>query len=97
MCESGQMDWVTGPIADMEPGPGREGAKLVYELMIHITQYTYTHDWDPGDLIIYDNRNLLHAPTWYEAEKYTRVMWRTTVRGNPGPEYDGEKASWIPS
>lgn len=97
MCESGQMDWVTGPIADMEPGPGREGAKLVYELMTHITQYTYTHDWDPGDLIIYDNRNLLHAPTWYEAEKYTRVMWRTTVRGNPGPEYDGEKASWIPA
>ena len=57
------MDWVTGPIADMEPGPDHKGAQLVYELMTHITQphYTYTHDWDRGDLIIYDNRNLLHA------------------------------------
>ena len=99
MCEAGQMDWVTGPIADMETGPGREGARLVYELMTHITQpqYTYTHEWERGELIIYDNRNLLHAPTWYDAEKYTRVMWRTTVRGNPGPEYEGEAPSWIPN
>ena len=98
LCESGQMDWVTGPIAGMETGPEREGAKLVYELMTHITQpqYTYTHEWDRGDLIIYDNRNLLHAPTWYDAENYTRIMWRTTVRGNAGPEYAGERPSWIP-
>jgi hypothetical protein len=23
-------------------------------------------------------------------------MWRTTVRGNPGASYAGEKPSWIP-
>ena len=23
-------------------------------------------------------------------------MWRTTVMGNPGSEYDGEQKSWIP-
>ena len=99
LCEGGQMDWVKGPIVDMEPGLHGDGAKLVYELMTHITQpeFTYTHEWTRGDLVVYDNRNLLHAPTWYDAEKYTRVMWRTTVTGNPGPEYDGEKPSWIPS
>ena len=98
LCESGQMDWVSGPIADMETGPDGDGAALLYALMTHVTQpqYTYTHEWQRGDLIIYDNRNLLHAPTWYDAEKYTRIMWRTTVRGNPGPMYAGEQPSWIP-
>jgi taurine dioxygenase len=98
LCESGQMDWVDGPIVGMEPGPDGEGGKLVYELMRHITQdeYVYVHDWTKGELVIYDNRNLLHAPSWYEEDKYIRIMWRTTVMGNPGPEYAGERPSWIP-
>ena len=99
MCEAGQMDWVDGPIVGMTPGPDGDGAKLVYELMTHITQpdFTYTHDWArKGELVIYDNRSMLHAPTWYEADKYIRIMWRTTVMGNPGPEYAGERPSWIP-
>lgn len=98
LCEAGQMDWVDGPFVGMMPGPGGDGAKLLYELMSHITEprFTYTHDWTKGDLVIYDNRNLLHAPAWYEAHKYIRMMWRTTVMGNPGPEYAGEEKSWIP-
>jgi hypothetical protein len=24
------------------------------------------------------------------------MMWRTTVRGNPGAIYDGEARSWMP-
>ena len=93
------MDWVEGPLADMTPGPDGDGAKLLYELMTHITQprYTYIHDWDPGDLVIYDNRSVLHAPTWFDAEAHTRLMWRTTVMGDPGPEYDGEARSWVPA
>ncbi len=99
LCEGGQMDWVEGPLAGMTPGPDGDGAELVYELMTHITQprYTYIHDWDPGDLVIYDNRSVLHAPTWFDAEAHTRLMWRTTVMGNPGPEYDGEARSWVPA
>lgn len=98
MCESGQMDWVDGPIVGMTPGPDGDGGKLVYELMSHITQdrFVYVHDWNKGELVIYDNRNLLHAPSWYEADKYIRIMWRTTVMGNPGPEYAGEEPSWVP-
>lgn len=98
ICESGQMDWVDGPIVGMEPGPGGEGGKLIYELMSHITQdqYVYVSDWTRGELVIYDNRSVLHAPSWYESHKYIRIMWRTTVMGNPGPEYAGERPSWIP-
>lgn len=98
LCEAGQMDWVIGPFVGMPPGPGGEGAQLLYELMTHYTkpEFTYTHDWDEGDLIIYDNRTLIHCATWYDAAKHSRLMWRTTVMGNPGEEYAGEKKSWIP-
>lgn len=98
LCEAGQMDWVRGPFVGMEPGPDGDGAVLLYELMTHMTQpqYTYAHDWDMGDLVIYDNRTLVHAATWFDAAKHQRMMWRTTVMGNAGEEYAGETKSWIP-
>ena len=97
LCEAGQMDWIDGPFVGMEPGPDGEGAKLLYELMSHYTkpEYVYAHEWDKGDLVIYDNRTLIHAATWYDAEQHQRLMWRTTVSGNPGAEYAGEAKSWV--
>lgn len=98
LCEAGQMDWTQGPFVGMEPGPDGDGAKLLYELMTHYTQpqFTYAHEWDAGDLIIYDNRTLVHAATWFDAAQHGRLMWRTTVMGNPGEMYAGEAKSWIP-
>ena len=98
LCGSSQMDWVDGPFVGMETGPDSAGGRLLYELMAHFTQreFTYAHDWDPGDLVIYDNRCLVHAGSWYDG-KYPRIMWRTTVMGNPGDEYAGERPSWIPA
>lgn len=99
LCEAGQMDWIDGPIAGMQPGPEGDGAALLYELMSHLTQpqFTYAHEWTQDDLIIYDNRTLVHAATWFDADRHPRRMWRTTVSGNPGDEYAGEKKSWIPA
>ena len=98
LCEAGQMDWVQGPFVGMQPGPDGDGAALLYEIMSHYTKpdFTYAHDWDVGDLVVWDNRCMIHAATWYDAEKQKRLMWRTTVRGNPGSEYAGESKSWIP-
>lgn len=99
LCEDGQMDWVEGPIADMEPGPDGEGAALLYTLMRHFTErrFVYMHDWDEGDLVIHDNRNVIHSATWFDTENEIRHMWRTTVMGNPGREYQDEAPSWIPA
>ena len=98
LCEAGQMDWVDGPFVGMAPGPDGAGAKLLYELMAHYTHsaFTYTHNWSKGDLVVYDNRSLIHAATWFDSDAYQRLMWRTTTWGNPGPDYDGEARSWIP-
>ncbi|MGI9406877.1 MAG: TauD/TfdA dioxygenase family protein, partial [Hyphomicrobiaceae bacterium] len=92
------MDFVDGPIAGLDPEPDGEGAALIDMLMTHVTrpEFVYAHEWQPGDLVIGDNRCLLHAATWYDADTYARLMWRTTVMGNPGDAYRGEAASWVP-
>jgi taurine dioxygenase len=81
----------------MQPGPHGDGAALLDELMAHLTrpEFVYVHEWTPGDLIVWDNRCLVHAATWFDAERESRVMWRTTVSGNPGAAYAGERKSWI--
>ncbi len=98
ICEEKQMDYVDGPVAGLEPGPDGQGAAMIRELLAFATrpEFVYVHEWRPGDLVIGDNRNLLHCATWYDASAYTRLMWRTTVMGNPGEEYSGEVKSWIP-
>jgi alpha-ketoglutarate-dependent taurine dioxygenase len=65
--------------------------------MRHTTQpaFVYVHEWTPGDLVVWDNRCLVHAATWFDVETIRRVMWRTTVSGNPGPAYAGERKSWL--
>jgi taurine dioxygenase len=98
LCERSQMDWFDGPFVGMEPGPYGEGARLLDALMAHYTrpEFVYVHEWTQGDVLVWDNRCSIHTATWYDAEKEQRMMWRTTVRGNPGPIYAGEKRSWIP-
>ncbi len=98
LCERGQMDWFDGPFVGMEPGPHGDGARLLDELMAHYTrpEFIYVHEWTQGDVLVWDNRCLVHTATWYDAEKEQRMMWRTTVRGNPGALYAGEAKSWIP-
>jgi taurine dioxygenase len=97
LCESGQMDWHEGPFIGLEPGPHGEGAALLDALMIHLTrpEFVYVHEWTEGDVLVWDNRCLVHAATWYDTDKEQRMMWRTTVRGNPGTLYDGEARSWM--
>ena len=97
LCEAGQMDWLEGPIAGMQLGPSGDGGKLLFELMSHLTraEFVFVHEWTRGDLVVWDNRCLVHAATWFDAENEARVMWRTTVSGNPGPAYAGESESWV--
>ena len=85
LCEWGQMDWVDGPFVGMEPGPHGAGAALLDELMAHYTrpEFVYVHEWTVGDLVVWDNRCLVHAATWYDGDTEQRMMWRTTMGGDP--------------
>ena len=42
----------------------------------------YRHQWQQGDLLIWDNRSTLHRLTGYEMDRYARVMRRCTVAGS---------------
>jgi alpha-ketoglutarate-dependent 2,4-dichlorophenoxyacetate dioxygenase len=44
----------------------------------------YTHRWRPGDLVMWDNRCVLHRGRPWDVGQYRRVMHRTTVAGD-GP------------
>jgi taurine dioxygenase len=65
--------------------PEAEGRALLEQLLEHATQprFVYTHEWRPGDLVLWDNRCLLHrAVANYEMGKHRRVLMRVVVKGS---------------
>lgn len=61
-----------------------EGRARIEALEAHATQprFTYRHDWREGDVLMWDNRCLLHrADTNFDATQYPRVLHRTCLRG----------------
>jgi alpha-ketoglutarate-dependent 2,4-dichlorophenoxyacetate dioxygenase len=65
--------------------PIEEGRALLAELLAHVTQprFRYRHEWTEGDLVIWDNRCVLHRATPYDSVRYQRLLQRTTVSGDP--------------
>ena len=45
-------------------------------------KFIVTHEWDPDDLIMWDNRVLLHRVIPYDYARYRRAMIRGTVQGS---------------
>jgi alpha-ketoglutarate-dependent 2,4-dichlorophenoxyacetate dioxygenase len=43
--------------------------------------HVHTQVWKPGQLVIWDNRCMLHRGTGYDADKYRRLMRQTRVAG----------------
>ena len=66
--------------------PREEGRALIRWLNEFATQprFCYSHAWRQGDLVIWDNRAVLHRATAYDTVRHKRLMQRTTVRGD-GP------------
>ncbi|TXL79526.1 TauD/TfdA family dioxygenase [Vineibacter terrae] len=64
--------------------PFAEGRALLDSLTAHATQpaFCFSHHWRAGDLIIWDNRAVLHRATPYDAVRHRRLMQRTTVAGD---------------
>jgi alpha-ketoglutarate-dependent taurine dioxygenase len=64
--------------------PMAEGASLLAALLAHTTrpEFVYVHRWRKGDLVVWDNRCLLHrAAANYAIGKDRRILHRTVVRG----------------
>ncbi|HLY87505.1 MAG TPA: TauD/TfdA family dioxygenase [Acetobacteraceae bacterium] len=66
--------------------PREQGRAFVQWLTEFATQpqFRYSHAWRQGDLVIWDNRAVLHRATAYDTLRQKRLMQRTTVRDS-GP------------
>ena len=58
-----------------------EAIALLDELKRHATQakYLHTHDYRAGDVIVWDNAQLLHAAPLPDVS-HARTLWRITVK-----------------
>ena len=75
---TGRMEGVAGM-------PPDDAFKLVDELYAHATQskYEYRHQWRAGDMVIWDNRSVMHqANADYDPNEY-RFLYRIMLKGAP--------------
>jgi len=74
---TGRMEGIEGLSAD-------EGFALIDKLYQHATQakYEYRHQWRVGDMVIWDNRSVMHqANADYDPEEY-RYLYRVMLQGD---------------
>lgn len=71
-------------IPGMEDGAAQA---LLDELLDHACQSprTYAHHWEPGDVVIWDNRCILHRACPYDYDE-PRVLRHVRVAGDPASE-----------
>ncbi len=60
-----------------------ESRVFLDELLEEVTQaeHIYSHAWQPGDVVMWDNRCLLHRGAGYDADRFRRYMRQTRVSG----------------
>ena len=66
-------------------GASHEEGKTLHKWLVDYVgqeQFCYYHQWRKNDLVMWDNRVLLHRAIEYDTAKYRRVLRRTTVAGN---------------
>ena len=81
---SGRRSLVLGATMDHVVGMGLdEGRSMLGGLLEHATrpERVYRHQWSTGDLVIWDNRGVLHRVLPYDAAS-GRDMHRTTLFGD---------------
>lgn len=82
--DTGRRALYLGPNTSVPIGMTDEaGLALMDELMEFTVDpaYRYVHVWKPGDLVVWDNRTMVHRATEYDKINERRLMHRTTVKG----------------
>ena len=55
-------------------------------------EFVYRHEWETGDLVVWDNLRTIHTATPFDDENHPREMWRTTVASRPSIGGDDDDA-----
>ncbi len=82
--ETGRKSLLLGDHAEyiegMDYNEGRELIDALNQRAVRL-DLIYAHTYEPGDLIIWDNRRMLHRATPYDTLRERRVMRRITIVG----------------
>ena len=76
---------IIGSVVGIAGMPEKESTDLIDELIGHITseKYRYRHKWSPNDVIVWDNRCVLHSATTKNLEEQrVRRLLRLTTHGS---------------
>lgn len=60
----------------------QESRALMEELLEHTTNapYVYSHRWEQGDLVVWDNLATLHTASPCDSSRHRRLLYRAAVR-----------------
>ncbi|MDB5414959.1 MAG: hypothetical protein JWR10_3294 [Rubritepida sp.] len=79
---SGRLSiFLSAHIGEIHGMPKPEALMLIRDLMEHATQprFVYSHRWEVGDLVMWDNRCTMHRGRAYDDKRYKRDMRRVTL------------------
>lgn len=77
---------VIGSVVAIDQMDEVESTALIEELIAHITSppFVYRHRWSPLDVVVWDNRCVLHSATTKGlSERHVRKLLRLTTHGGP--------------
>ncbi|WP_372463776.1 TauD/TfdA dioxygenase family protein [Streptomyces pinistramenti] len=77
---------IIGSVVAIDDMEEKESTALIEELITHITseRFVYRHKWSPLDVVVWDNRCVLHSATTKDLdEKHVRRLLRLTTHGQP--------------
>jgi alpha-ketoglutarate-dependent taurine dioxygenase len=87
--ETGRRTLTIGRHAYGIPGLSEAESEALLQDLVDFTcqpPRTYKHTWTPGDVVVWDNRCLLHqACPWDMTEP--RIMYHTRLKGDPESEF----------
>lgn len=61
---------------------GAEGDALIQQLIDHVLkpEFQYIHDWQPDDMVLWDNRRTMHCAMGHPLDQ-VRIVHRSTIKG----------------
>lgn len=86
--ETGRKSLLIGRHAHNIPGMDKAQSERFLEGLVAFAcqpPRTYHHDWTPGDVVVWDNRCLLHQATPWDMTQ-RRIMWHSRIAGDPQSE-----------
>ena len=86
---TGRPSLLIGRHAHAIPGmDAEESKKFLDDLLEFACQppRTYQHQWKPGDIVVWDNRCLMHRARPYDHHSQPRVMRHVRIAGDPVSE-----------